>query len=118
MRVLVVGGGGREHALAWKIAQEAEVVCAPGNAGIAEDVECVPTKAGDASGLVDLCRKRRISLVVVGPEDPLIGGLADRLRGAGIPTYGPGAQAAQLEGSKAFSKKTMAEAGVLTADFG
>jgi phosphoribosylamine--glycine ligase len=117
MRILVVGGGGREHALAWKLSQEAEVICAPGNPGIAEDVECVPVKQTDAEGLIELCRNRLVDLVVVGPEDPLIDGLAVRLRGAGIVTYGPNSDGAQLEGSKAFSKEIMRQAGVPTAIF-
>jgi len=73
----VVGSGGREHALAWKLSQEAEVVVAPGNAGIAQDVECVDLAVSDFEGLLNLCRTRAIDLVVVGPEDPLIVGLAD-----------------------------------------
>ena len=117
MRVLVVGGGGREHALAWKLAQEAEVLCAPGNPGIAADVECLPIAQSDASGIIAACRSREIDLVVVGPEDPLIGGLADPIRAAGIPVYGPNADGAQLEGSKAFSKELMRRAEVPTAEY-
>ncbi len=117
MRILVVGGGGREHALAWKLSQEAEVICAPGNPGIAEDVECVTVGAFDTDGLVKLCRDRHVDFVVVGPEDPLVAGVADRIRAAGFPTYGPNADGAQLEGSKAFSKDLMAASGVPTADF-
>ncbi len=110
MRILVVGSGGREHALAWKLAQEHEVVCAPGNPGIAEDVECVP--ADDLVGLA-----RGFDLVVVGPEEPLVDGLADRLRAVGAVVYGPGAEGARLEASKAFSKSAMQAAGVPTAEF-
>ena len=110
MRILVVGSGGREHALCWKLAQEHEVVCAPGNPGIASDVECVATD--DLVGLA-----RGFELVVVGPEGPLVEGLADRIRAAGVAVYGPGAEGAQLEASKAFSKGLMAEAGVPTAEF-
>ncbi|AIE86811.1 phosphoribosylamine/glycine ligase [Fimbriimonas ginsengisoli Gsoil 348] len=117
MRILVVGGGGREHALAWKLAQEAEVLCAPGNPGIAGDVECVPVRQDDFAGLLELCRHREVDLVVVGPEDPLIAGLGSFLREHGITVYGPGKQAAQLEGSKAFSKELMFEAGIPTAEF-
>jgi phosphoribosylamine--glycine ligase len=117
MRILVVGGGGREHALAWKLSQEAEVICAPGNPGIAEDVECVPVGAFDCEGLVALCRSRQVDFVIVGPEDPLVAGVADRIRAAGFPAYGPNADGARLEGSKAFSKDLMAAAGVPTADF-
>jgi phosphoribosylamine--glycine ligase len=117
MRILVVGGGGREHALAWKLSQEAEVLVAPGNAGIAEDVETVPVAATDFDGLVALAKERAVDLVVVGPEDPLIAGLADRLREEGIAVFGPGALGAKLEGSKSFSKELMFEAGVPTAQF-
>lgn len=117
MRILVVGGGGREHALVWKLSQEAEVLCAPGNPGIAEDVECVPVPALDFPALISLCTERSIDLVVCGPEDPLVAGLANALRDAGIPVYGPVQAGAELEGSKAFSKEMMAEAGVPTAEF-
>ncbi len=106
----MVGSGGREHALAWKLAQEHEVVCAPGNPGIAADV--ATASADDLLGLA-----KDFDLVVVGPEDPLVDGLADRLREAGTPVYGPGADGARLEASKAFSKDLMAEAGVPTAEF-
>jgi phosphoribosylamine--glycine ligase len=112
MRILVVGSGGREHALAWKLSQEAEVLCSPGNPGIAADCEIVP--GGDP---LEIALARDVDLVVVGPEDPLVNGLADRIREAGIPAYGPGAAGAQLEGSKAFSKTSMAIAGVPTATF-
>jgi len=117
VKILVVGGGGREHALAWRLAKEAEVIVAPGNPGIAEDCETVPISAKDHAALVVLCQERNIDLVVVGPEDPLIDGLADRLREAGFPVYGPGLDGARLEGSKAFSKQVMAAAGVRTAAF-
>ncbi|RYD39713.1 MAG: phosphoribosylamine--glycine ligase, partial [Verrucomicrobiaceae bacterium] len=89
MRILVVGSGGREHALAWKLAQEHEVICAPGNPGIAEDVETVPVVAMDQIGIYELARNREVDLVVVGPEDPLVEGLADVLRESGIAVYGP-----------------------------
>lgn len=112
MRILVVGSGGREHALAWKLAQEAEVLCTPGNPGIAEDCEVIPNVSA-----IKLAQERDIDLVVVGPEDPLVKGLADEIREAGVPVYGPGAAGAQLEGSKAFSKDLMAKAGVPTAQF-
>jgi phosphoribosylamine---glycine ligase len=112
MKILVVGGGGREHALAWKLAQEAEVVATPGNPGIAEVARLVP---GDP---VDVAQAERVDLVVVGPEDPLVDGLADRLRAVGVPCFGPGAAGAQLEGSKALSKELMHAAGVPTAMYG
>lgn len=108
MKVLVVGSGGREHALAWKIAQSplvSEVITAPGNAGTAEvgrNVEVAPT---DIDGLVALAQSEGVGLVVVGPEDPLVLGIADRLRDVGIDTYGPGASGSRLEGSKVFSKE-------------
>ncbi len=117
MRVLVVGSGGREHALAWKLAKEAEVFCAPGNPGIAADCECIQVSQKDADGLIELCRRKEIDLVVIGPEDPLIQGLADRLRDAGRLVFGPGARGAQIEGSKSYSKALMAAAGVPTARF-
>lgn len=115
MRILVVGSGGREHALAWALAREAEVICAPGNPGIAGDVETVPVAASDFEGLTQLALDRSIDLVVVGPEDPLIAGLADKLRSEGIAVFGPGADGARLEGSKVFSKALMVEAGIPTA---
>lgn len=115
MRILVVGSGGREHALAWKLSQEHDVACAPGNPGIAADVPCAPVAATDAAGLLALAKD--FDLVVVGPEDPLVNGLTDALREAGIACYGPGAEGAQLEASKAFSKELMSAAGVPTAAF-
>ena len=110
MRILVAGSGGREHALCWKLAQAHEVVCAGGNPGIAADVACVA--ADDLVGLA-----KGFDLVVVGPEDPLVDGLADRIRAVGVAVYGPGAEGAKLEASKAFSKALMQEAGVPTAEF-
>src|SRR5246127_773676 len=100
MRVLVVGSGGREHALAWAIAASPladRVFCAPGNAGIAEDVECVPVAAGDTKGIIEFCRRNAVDFVVVGPEAPLVGGLVDALEDAGIAAFGPSAAAAVLE---------------------
>jgi phosphoribosylamine--glycine ligase len=117
MRILIVGGGGREHALAWKLAQEAEVIVAPGNPGMTEFAETVDLGAADSAGIVELCRERSVDLVVVGPEDPLINGLGDRLRQMGIAVYGPNAAGAQLEASKAFSKELMQTAGVQTSPF-
>ncbi|HWA83295.1 MAG TPA: phosphoribosylamine--glycine ligase [Fimbriimonadaceae bacterium] len=115
MRILVVGSGGREHALAWKLSREAEVLCAPGNPGIAEQVHCFETPASDFQAIGDLAASQTVDLVVVGPEAPLIGGLADALRSRGISVFGPGLEGARLEGSKAFSKRLMEEAGVPTA---
>jgi phosphoribosylamine--glycine ligase len=117
MRVLVVGSGGREHALCWKLSQEAEVHATPGNPGIAEDCIVHSVSASDFDGIVGLAKSLDVDLVVIGPENPLIDGLADALREKGIPTFGPGASGAQLEGSKAFSKALMHEAGVPTAEF-
>ena len=120
MKVLVVGSGGREHALAWKIARSSlvdEVVCAPGNAGIATVARCVPVGAGDIEGIRELARKERFGLVVIGPEVPLVEGMADRLREDGVLVFGPSAEAAALEGSKAFAKQFMARHGVPTASF-
>src|SRR5438876_1347243 len=107
MRILVVGSGGREHALAWAIAPSSladRVYCAPCNGGIAEDAECVPVAANDAAALLAFCRKAAIDFVVVGPEAPLVGGLVDALEGAGIAAFGPSKAAAALEGSKGFMK--------------
>ena len=103
MRVLVVGGGGREHALVWKLKRGSSRIsalyCAPGNAGIAEDAECVPIAADDVKGLLRFAEERRIDLTVVGPELPLTLGLVDRLTAAGLRAFGPTAAAARLEGS-------------------
>jgi len=99
MKVLVVGGGGREHALCWTIAASplcAELYCAPGNAGIAQDATCVPIGAEDLGGLIGFAKERHIDYVVVGPEGPLVLGLVDRLEAAGIKAFGPTAAAAAL----------------------
>jgi phosphoribosylamine--glycine ligase len=120
MRVLLVGGGGREHALAWKLRQSPlcdALYAAPGNAGIAQLAECAPIAPKAIPDLVQFARQNAIDLVVVGPESPLIAGLADALQEAGIPCFGPTRAAAQLEGSKAFAKQLMAQVGVPTAPF-
>ncbi len=118
MKILVVGSGGREHALVWRLAQGGHaVIAAPGNPGIARLAECVPVAVGDLDGLVALATARAVELVVVGPEAPLVAGLADRLRAAGVPTFGPGAAGAVLEGSKAWSKQFFARHGIRTARF-
>jgi phosphoribosylamine---glycine ligase len=120
MRVLVVGSGGREHALAWAIAASPLVdalYCAPGNAGIAEEAECVAIRATDIAGLVGFCRRERIDFVVVGPEAPLILGLVDTLEGEGIAAFGPNAAAAALEGSKAYTKDLCMRAQIPTAAY-
>jgi phosphoribosylamine--glycine ligase len=115
MRVLVVGSGGREHALAWRLASDGavgEVHAAPGNPGIAAVATCHPLRAEDHEGILGLCREHRIDLVVIGPEAPLVAGLADTLRQSGVAVFGPGAAAARIEGSKGFAKDVMAAAGV------
>ena len=118
MKILVVGSGGREHALAWRLAQGGHaIVCAPGNPGMAALATCVPVGVDQHSELVALAQAERVDLVVVGPEGPLVAGLADRLRAAGVPTFGPGADGARLEGSKAFSKAFFARHGIPTAAF-
>jgi len=107
MKILLVGSGGREHALAWKLLESErcdKLFVAPGNAGIAQIAECVPIRAEDTDVLVSFASENEIGLVVVGPEGPLVAGLADKLRERGINTFGPSAKAAQLEGSKGFMK--------------
>lgn len=120
MKVLVVGNGGREHALCWRLKRSPSVktvLCAPGNPGIEKEARCIPIQVSDLDGLVSLARHERPDLVVVGPEAPLVHGLADRLRSEKINVFGPSKAAARLEGSKAFAKRLMAEAGVPTARF-
>jgi phosphoribosylamine--glycine ligase len=120
MRVLLIGSGGREHALAWGLARSpslGELHAAPGNPGIAEIATCHDVGVGDLAALTALARSIRADLVVVGPEAPLVAGLADRLADAGVLCFGPGAAAALIEGSKAFAKEVMAAAGVPTAGF-
>jgi len=118
MKVLVVGSGGREHALAWALARSprlTELHAAPGNPGIAALASCHPVRADDLASLVPLALELGVDLVVVGPEAPLVAGLADELRHRGVAVFGPGAAAAAIEGSKAFSKEIMDAAGVPTA---
>ena len=120
MNILVIGSGGREHALAWAISGSPladKVYCAPGNAGIAEDAECVPIAATDSAGLVDFCRRNRVDFVVVGPEAPLVAGLVDVLEAEGIAAFGPTTAAAALEGSKSFMKDLCAREGIPTAAY-
>ena len=121
MRVLVVGGGGREHALVWRLRQGRALErlwCAPGNAGIAAMAECVPIAPDDVAGLVRFAREQHVDMTVVGPELPLTLGLVDRLADAGLRAFGPSAAAARLEGSKAFTKELLARERVPTAAFG
>jgi phosphoribosylamine---glycine ligase len=118
MKILVVGGGGREHAIVRALGRSSrasEVLCAPGNAGIAEDARLVDAGADDVSGIVAAAEGEAVDLVVVGPEAPLVAGVVDALEGAGLPAFGPSAQAARLEGSKVHAKELMADAGVPTA---
>jgi phosphoribosylamine--glycine ligase len=118
VKVLVVGSGGREHALAWALSRSGrlgELHAAPGNPGIAQVASCHPVRGDDTSALIPLAAELRVDLVVVGPEAPLVAGLADELRHRGIGVFGPGAGAAQIEGSKAFAKDVMESAGVPTA---
>jgi phosphoribosylamine--glycine ligase len=119
LKILVVGGGGREHAMVRALARSAhspELLCAPGNAGIAADAECLPGVAADDVGaIVAAAVEHRVDLVAVGPEAALVAGVVDALEDAGVPAFGPSAAAAELEGSKAFAKELMKEAGVPTA---
>jgi phosphoribosylamine--glycine ligase len=118
VNVLLVGSGGREHALAWRLAQTdgIEVHAAPGNPGIAQLGECHPVRAHDAEGLLSLARTLDAGLVVIGPEAPLVTGVADELRHAGVAVFGPSAAAARIEGSKSFAKEVMRASGVPTAE--
>jgi phosphoribosylamine--glycine ligase len=121
MNVLVVGAGGREHALCWKLAQSPKLTklyAAPGNAGMASIADCVDIGAEDVAALVGFARDNAVDLVVVGPEAPLVKGLADQLTEAGIPVFGPSAKAAQLEGSKGFTKDLCQRANIPTAAYG
>ena len=120
MKILLVGSGGREHAMAWKLAQSprvAEVLVAPGNAGTARETRCrnVPVRANDIEGLLDVARRESVELTVVGPEGPLVAGIVDRFRAEGLRIFGPDAAAAQLEGSKAFAKEFLARQRIPTA---
>ena len=118
MRILVVGGGGREHALTWKLAENPTVdkmFAVPGNAGIAEIAECMQTDPSDAETMANLTEDLGIDLTVIGPEGPLVAGLADELSARGLPVFGPTKAAARIEGSKAWAKEIMERAGVPTA---
>ncbi|MGM9526185.1 MAG: phosphoribosylamine--glycine ligase [Peptococcaceae bacterium] len=121
MKVLVIGSGGREHALVWKISQSPKVdkiYCAPGNAGIGQLAECVAIKADDLDGLLDFALQNQIDLTVVGPEVPLTMGIADKFQEKGLKIFGPSGKAAEIEGSKTFAKDLMAKYGIPTAKYG
>ena len=120
MKVLLIGGGGREHALAWKLRQSPlldKLYCAPGNAGIEAVADCVKLDTGDHGAVVRFCKERDLGLVVIGPEAPLVAGLADELQAEGISVFGPSREAAQLEGSKGFTKDLCAEYGIPTGAY-
>ena len=115
MNILLIGSGGREHALAWKMAQSPlchTLFCAPGNAGICEEAECVALDVDDFAAVARFCKDNAVKLVVVGPEAPLVAGLADALREEGIPVFGPGREAAMLEGSKSFTRAICRDYGI------
>jgi len=119
MKILVIGGGGREHALCWKLSQSArrpKLFCAPGNAGTAAIAENVPIATEDLDGLLAFARKQKVDLTFVGPEEPLCAGIVDRFTDAGLRIFGPTAAAAQIEGDKAYAKRLMRECGVPTAE--
>ena len=120
MKVLVVGGGGREHAICWKLAQSpkvTELYCAPGNGGIAQVAACVPIKATDVEAMVQWAKDNAMDFVMVAPDDPLALGMVDALEAAGIPAFGPRANAAIIEASKAFSKELMRKYHIPTAKY-
>ncbi len=121
MRILVVGSGGREHALCWAIAASPlcdKLYCAPGNAGIAADAECVAIPVEDSAGILRFAQANKIDFAIVGPEGPLVAGLVDTLESGGIKAFGPSAKAAALEGSKGYMKDFCAKYGVPQAAFG
>src|ERR1700675_843393 len=118
MKILIIGGGGREHAIAWKLRQSASVEkiwCAPGNGGISRDAECVPLNVGDVKAAADLAIKLGADLTIVGPELPLVQGIADEFKQRGLAILGPPKMAAQLEGRKLFAKEFMMRNGIPTA---
>ena len=118
MNILVIGSGGREHALVWKIKQSprvAKIFCAPGNGGISALAECVPLKADDIAGLLSFARTSAVDLTVVGPEVPLVAGIVDAFEAEGLKVFGPSRMAARLEGSTAFAKDFMTRPSMPTA---
>ena len=121
MNILLIGSGGREHALAWKMAQSPlseTLYCAPGNGGTADLGENINLDTDNHDAVIVFCRREGINLVVIGPEQPLVEGLADSLEAAGIRAFGPSAKAARLEGSKGFTKDLCKKYGVPTAEYG
>ena len=120
MNILLLGSGGREHALAWKIAASpllTKLWCAPGNAGIAREAECVALDVADHAAVIEFCRRNAVDLVVVGPETPLAAGIVDDLTAVGIKAFGPSKLAAQLEGSKGFTKDLCSEFNIPTGAY-
>ncbi len=120
MKILVIGGGGREHTIVWKLSKSpkvSKIYCAPGNGGIAELAECVPIKATDIESVVNFAKEKAVDLVVVAPDDPLVAGMVDALEDAGIRAFGPRANAAAIEGSKVFSKDLMKKYNIPTAGY-
>ena len=120
MKILIVGSGGREHAIAWKIAQSPKadkIYCAPGNAGIAQIAECVNIGAMEFEKLVAFAKEKEIDLTIVGMDDPLVGGIVDAFEAEGLRVFGPRKNAAILEGSKAFSKDLMKKYNIPTAAY-
>jgi phosphoribosylamine--glycine ligase len=120
VNVLVIGSGGREHALCWKLSMSTGVdrlYCVPGNGGISDIAECHDINVGDTAGLLEFTKKMKIDLVVVGPENPLAGGIVDTFEAKGIPIFGPVARGAAIEASKIFSKELMRASFVPTAPF-
>src|SRR5215471_21562211 len=118
MKILVIGGGGREHALVWKLGESPlveKIWCAPGNGGIADEAACLPVEAGDAQGLAAIAEKLRPDLTVIGPELPLVHGVGDALRSRNLAVVGPSQIAAQLEGSKIFAKSFLLRHSIPTA---
>ena len=121
MKVLVVGGGGREHALVWKVSQSprvSKIYAAPGNAGMAQLAECVPVKAEDIAGLLDFAKQKAVDLTIVGPEGPLSMGIVDEFQKAGLRVFGPARNAAEIEANKAFTKDLMRKYKIPSAEYG
>ena len=120
MKILVVGGGGREHAIIWKLRQDnnnLDIYCAPGNGGISDIATCVPIGATDIDAMVEFAAKEAFDLVIVAPDDPLYMGMVDRLQAAGIRAFGPTQRAAEIEGSKVYAKELMKKYGIPTAEY-